>query len=432
MNPRHRVLSTILHLVFTNRFSKPINAPIAVASIAVVVFGLGLLVGCDGKPVDFPPNQVHAMTLERSRDLPVDAASSDVAVVIESWFGSPDEPRWPADILGQTPAATLVSVDNLRRAAGPVYSDQDNVHFGLYREHCVICHGISGSGAGPASLHQYPYPRDLRAGVFKWKSTSRTDKPTREDWSRLLVEGVRGSAMPSFSTVPPDDREALIDYAIYLSVRGQTERELLAAALDELDYQDSPPADDLRLVSAVGASGSQGGQVARDILVDVVSQWASAAASPVPAETVADADSLLRGQELFHGQIANCAACHGPDGRGGVPTLDHDDWTKEFTTRIGITPTDRDATKPFRRAGALPPRPIDPRIVHGGVIRGGDDPETLFRRIQHGIAGTPMPGVGLKADGDDDSAAATTGLTATQIWDIVHYLQSIQLPGGET
>ena len=40
---------------------------------------------------------------------------------------------------------------------------------GLYRQHCVHCHGITGDGAGPTAQFLMPYPRDFRTGEFKFK-----------------------------------------------------------------------------------------------------------------------------------------------------------------------------------------------------------------------------------------------------------------------
>lgn len=421
-------------------------------------------VGCSDGTMEFESNRVHAMALERSRDVPTEAALADVELVIAELFGTPEEPAWPADHLtGEL--RELVSLERLQQASGSVESDAENVHRGLYTEHCVICHGVSGSGTGPASMYQWPYPRDFRAGVFKWKSSERDAKPTRDDLRRLLLNGIPGSPMPSFATVAPDDREALIDYLIYLSIRGEVERQLLAVAIDDLGYEETPPSDDLRLrvatteesdpgkdedgniiftdlnqssrdepkvdeSDAVDAQvvSTEGELVAISVLQDVVSEWNETPVAPVPAEPIPNAAdelhaSIARGSMLFGGQIANCAGCHGPGGQGGMPLNDLDDWTKEFTTRIGITPTDADAVKPFQKAGALPPRIIQPRRLAGGVLRGGDDPETIFRRIQHGIAGTPMPGIDLS-----ESAAGTTGLTPGDVWDLVHYVQSLVQP----
>lgn len=452
------------------------------AGVGVVALVVLAIAGCGAKPDRFEVNRVRAMSLERSRDVPTDAAMRDVGEVIESLFGTPAEPRWPRQWLVGDEARSLISEENLERAAGGVRSDQQNVHRGLYQEHCVICHGVEGDGAGPAARFQSPYPRDFRAGIFKWKSTPRPEKPTREDLRRLLVEGAPGTAMPSFSLVARKDRETLIDYLIYLSVRGETERELLAMAVDELDYGETHPEDDLRLtVRPANYSGepandsgvseddtekvdgeltSEGQEVIAEVLGEVVDSWLEASPSEVPSDPiqyqetagerpdgprradgltdhsggladqsggdprvdVAIEESIRRGDELFHGQVAGCALCHGPSGAGGRVLLDYDDWTKEFTTRIGITPDDQDAVKPFQRAGALPPRTIQPRHLGEAALRGGDRPESIYRRIHHGIAGTPMPGIDVRTPGD----AAGIGLTSDQVWDLVHYLQHLR------
>ncbi|MCM2369763.1 cytochrome c [Aporhodopirellula aestuarii] len=371
------------------------------------------------------------MSLEISRDVPTEAALQDVSPLIETLFGTPQSPRWPVEWMATDEQRSLVSLDRLKIAAGGVTSDQENAHTGLYQEHCVICHGISGSGAGPASRYQVPYPRDFRAGVFKWKSTSRSEKPTRDDLMQLLVKGIPGTPMPSFSILPPSEREAIVDYVIYLSVRGEVERELLAFAIDMLDYDTTPPEEDLRLrlvstadSAEVPSEMTEGQEAIAEVIDDVVGRWTSAEPTPVPPYPELEGDELAasieRGKEIFHGQIANCAGCHGQGGAGGLPSLDYDDWTKDFTTRIGISPDDKDAVKPFRKAGALPPRQIDPRVLAGGIMHGGGDPETLYRRIQNGIAGTPMPSVEISED-----SAGKTGLSPDQAWDLVNYLSEM-------
>ena len=378
----------------------------AAAALGIVGFA-----GCDSGVDRFAPNDLRGVTLAAARrvDSAGDAAK-DAAAVVEGWFGTPDVPKWPA-VDGD--GAELVSLEKLRRAAGPQASDRDDRHTGLYREHCVRCHGIDGGGAGAAALFQNPYPRNFRHGVFKWKSTVRDAKPTREDLRRLLVRGVPGSPMPSFANVSEEDREALVDYVIYLSVRGEVERGLIAAAVDELGYGD---------VDASPLAGTEGQEVAREVLNEVVSDWVAAEDAVVkvpspPEESVED--SIAMGRELFVGQIANCAACHGADGGGGMTIVDYDDWAKEVSTRAGVDPNDRAAMRPMRRLGALPPRPAVPRKLTAGVYRGGGDDATLYRRLVEGIAGCPMPGVNVI---DEESGR---GLTSDQVWRLVRYVRSI-------
>ncbi|TWU59360.1 Cytochrome c [Rubripirellula tenax] len=375
------------------------------------------LMGCDAPVGSFAPNDVFSLTLARSRSANTEAAGRDAAAVTQALFGTPDQPKIPEG------AKSVVDLKRLVRAAGAVSSEKDGTHLGLYREHCVTCHGIDGGGAGPASLYQKPHPRNFRHGVFKWKSTERAAKPTRDDLRAILQHGAGGSAMPSFAAVAPDDLETLIDYVIYLSIRGEVERRTMAAAIDELGYGDDESVDaDLQLAAR---GETEGADVVKEVLERVIGDWTSASGQvvtvpePDAIDGAAIAESIARGNEIFHGKIANCVGCHGPGGNGEAVMLDFDDWGKEYSTRLGLTPSDRDDMRPFRKAGALPPRPAEPRNLTQGVYRGGGDAATLYRRVTQGIAGTPMPGVEVVAEEDG------RGLTRDQVWDLVRYLQSL-------
>ena len=75
-------------------------------------------------------------------------------------FGTPDDPY----VLPQTG----LDERKIELAAGPVWSDHESgEQGGLYRQHCVHCHGITGDGMGPTAPFLNPYPRDYRPGVFK-------------------------------------------------------------------------------------------------------------------------------------------------------------------------------------------------------------------------------------------------------------------------
>ncbi|MDC0279075.1 cytochrome c [bacterium] len=350
-------------------------------------------------------------------------AEADVARTLDSLFGTPNAPKWPKALLDKLELESPVDFDNLKRAAGRISSEQDGTHLGLFREHCVVCHGVAGSGAGPASQFQDPYPRDFRHGVFKWKSTKRASKPTREDLEKLLQHGVSGTGMPSFSLLASEDVDALVDYVIYLSIRGEVERRLLVRAVSDLDYGgEVAPGDEHRLTYPASEAVEE---VVEAAVKRVVKQWVIAADEVVqPTDQITRLsgdelrESIDRGKAWFHGPIANCVGCHGVEGNGRVETLDYDDWTKEYTTRLGLTPTDQDSMQPFRNLGALTPRPIVPRNLQVGVFRSGDDASRLYRLITQGISGTPMPGV-LRVDEENGK-----GLTETQVWDLVRYLQS--------
>ncbi len=402
-----------------------------------------LLSGCGRGPVAFEPNAVFAAQLEQEFDQPLAAAESDVQAILVDLFGTPDAPRLPATIAEDPSLAGLIDPERLVRAAGAVSSDRDGAHVGLYREHCSACHGISGDGRGPAALFQNPYPRDYRAGVFKYKSTPRGAKPTREDLADTIVHGLPGTGMPAFELLVEDehrdDLEGLLDYVVYLSIRGELERRLLLAAATEFDYaSDSGEGSSAelgdRLIrpadhdSAAAAYAEQAEWIAGEIR-EIATEWATADEQVPTIPPQPDAEerltrstppkSIALGRELFHGQIANCSSCHGVDGAGGGPLADYDDWTKEWTTQLGLDPRDREKLEPFFDAGALPPRPLPARRLTLGGFRGGSSPEEIYLRILHGIDGTPMPAINLV---EEESA---TGLTSTQIWQLVDYVLSL-------
>jgi mono/diheme cytochrome c family protein len=381
-------------------------AGISVVGIAAIL----AMNGCDSPPGSFKPDELYAQVVATRQNTDSGQAAADVNRVMESLFGTPDAPKLPDAI-----PSSLIDRANLSRAAGPVSSDKEDTHFGIYRARCVVCHALDGSGAGPAAALQNPYPRDFRAGVFKYKSTPRSEKPTKADLQAILRHGAPGSSMPAFDRLPQEDLDAAVDYVVYLSIRGEVQRRLIQYAVTEMGYgdQEGPPSD---AVTELNETVSQ-------VIESVVDQWMKARPIDVPAMPAWDGEETLaaieRGRELFHGQLANCASCHGANGNGDAVTLDFDDWTKEYTTLLGISPSDKASVKPMRKLGALPPRPISPRNLSWGVYRGGGDPETLYRRLVAGIAGTPMPGLLVQ-----DSEAAV-GVTPSQIWDLVAYLRSL-------
>lgn len=405
-----------------------------------LLVGVGLLLlssGCGVEPQTFEINRLAAEVLAQENGVPMDEAASDVRQILDEMFGTLNEPRIP-DVAGIA-AGEVVDVERLKRAAGPVYSDQANIHFGLFREHCVNCHGLSGTGRGPAAALQNPYPRDYTAGVFKYKSTERGKKPTRENLMRTIVEGLPGTSMPAFGLVDEEDLEALVDYVIYLSMRGEVERRLLAIAARDLDYESADGERWIRPERWEGAEGDLAKRVAMqrewidEEVESVMAAWSGAeqfVSELSPSEFSGDrSERIAAGREIFHGQIANCASCHGKDG-AGLETLppDYDEWTKDWTIRMGVDPKDREKLAAFFAAGALKPKQILPRNLQHGVFRGGREPEDIYRRIVHGIEGTPMPAVS-RVDVGDGSVPSGAGLTDQQVWQLVEYVLSLGTAG---
>src|SRR5262245_11629457 len=218
-----------------------------------------MMAGCGAPTADFRRYETyaHLAALKAQLDKGFTAAQrQDIDTAMQSLFGTPDEPFVPA--VEGTDVAKIASLSRLKLAAGPVGSDEQGNPRGLYREHCAHCHGVSGDGAGPTAGFLNPYPRDYRKGQFKFKSTPIGQKPTHDDLKRIVLDGIAGTAMPSFKLLPDLEVEALVEYVKYLSIRGEVERGLLQAAAN-LDPDDK----NSRLISVLDANATTEQKVAQ-------------------------------------------------------------------------------------------------------------------------------------------------------------------------
>lgn len=328
----------------------------------------------------------------------VEQQRQDMVNVLTAAFGTPDKPY----VLPETKLDLL----KLQFAAGPISSDERGIEKGLYRKHCVHCHGISGDGAGPTARFLDPYPRDYRQGVFKFTSTGPGAKPLRADLKRTLVEGIPGTAMPSFMLLADHEIEALVEYVIYLSMRGQTE-ELLNLAVGG---EEPLPTNREEIVALVEPIAADWAAAEEAIVVPVVDNLPPLAPLASTAEEEAHRASVERGKQLFLGDVAKCASCHGPSGLGdgsGEPL--YDDWNK---VKPDNNLVDNDTGVRPIIWWNLPKQQLDPRNLRLGIYRGGRRPMDLYRRIAAGIKGTPMP-------------AGGNVLKPEEIWDLVNYVRSL-------
>lgn len=149
----------------------------------------------------------------------------EVANVLAAMFGTPPAPNLPLPESG-------LNQQRLTLAAGAAWSDKEGVDRGLYRKHCVHCHGINGDGRGPTARFLNPYPRDYRQGVFKFKTTYNPAKTTDADLRRVLNNGVPGTSMPSFSLLTESELDSrLLEYVKHLLIRGEMETKLAQVRL---------------------------------------------------------------------------------------------------------------------------------------------------------------------------------------------------------
>lgn len=200
-------------------------------------------------------------------------------------------------------AAFLASASSLLAAP---YGEQ------LFTQLCASCHGLQGTGDGPAAKYVYPKPRDFTRGVFKVRSTPDGTMPTDEDLFNTLTRGMPGSAMPSFAYLSEADRKALIEYVKTLVKR----------------KSDAPP---------------QPIEVGKE-----------------PSLTPA---TLAGGKQLY--AKMQCFKCHGDLGKGDGPSAAtlKDSWeypikVRDFTTGVYLGgPTDRDLYLRFTTGMSGTPMP---------------------------------------------------------------------------
>ncbi|MBU6386235.1 MAG: c-type cytochrome [Planctomycetes bacterium] len=397
--------------------------------VGFVSFGLLSLVstGCrEQSPVanQFEPNFLFAKATEigLSKDEgELDPSLQDSRGLIAEWFGTLENPKIP-EVLKDGDYADLISESNLKLAVGT--SDAP----GIYVQQCVSCHGLSGQGRGNVAASQDPYPRDFRMGVFKFKSSPRSARPLKEDIEKTLRVGLSGSQMPIFNKLSDQEIKALVDYVVFLSIRGEFERRLIQLSATELEGE--------RLYDPQAGKSALEGQLsnASDALTQIADRWVQSIDAveefPRPdfpivgSETQENRAELLasieKGKALFASEVASCAKCHGADADGkGNQLPDYDDWTKDWTSKVGLLPTDLDALLPLMARGGMKPQPLKPRNILEGHFRGGRTPEDLYRRIRYGIPGSPMPAAAVVQSREEP------GLLEEDIWHLVNYVLSI-------
>ena len=364
-----------------------------------MAFCLLFLAGCSWSP----PPEFKLNTEGRDPRSIKESQRMSIGRMMGKLFGTPDK--------AVVPEGVGLDKELLAIAAGPVGSDENDRPRGLFRKHCVACHGISGDGAGPNAAALSPYPRDYRPGVFKYTSTAGGGKPAREDLLRTLRSGIPGTAMPSFGKLPSRQLESLAEYVKYLSLRGETELYLLGQVVDEDETLDPAKLDDL----------------VEEGVTPIAKAWDAAAElrvnppPPPPTDTPERrAASLARGREIFLSTGAQCFKCHGPLGRGdGSPSALYDDWNKK---KRGATP---EQTRQLAAYFSLPLVEIRPRNFTEGIFHGGDRPVDQYYRVSVGIKGTPMPPAG--------PSPGSKGILAPEdIWHVVNFVRSLgNLPSAK-
>lgn len=369
---------------------------------ALVCLAAAGYIGCGGQPDAYPdtfayPAREEWLVVELPKEAPAGPEPAGqieegVRRVNDRGGKALDPSAVPANLRDEldaflrdsfgTPAKPTVGGDDEARAlAAQVGLMDERLAEGsrLFRKHCQDCHGPTGNGRGMSAPYITPHPRDFRQGVFKFVSTTGTGprKPTRADLFGTLTTGLPTTQMPSFALRSEEERHRLIDYVIYLSVRGRTEFEVLKTVLVH-----GPDGLDVGVAADAAAAAKAELRAWAHAETDVMP-----VTPPVYAEGSAElTESVRRGHALFVDPKgpAGCATCHANYGREGK--LQYDVW--------GTLVKPADLTETRRK--------------------GGTSPEALYRRVRGGIGPSNMP--------------AAVGLTEAQTWDVVNFLRALPYP----
>jgi mono/diheme cytochrome c family protein len=412
-----------------------------------LIFGALALAGCadNSGPTRYNPNTSLADELKVKP-----AFREKVAKVLDQTFGpSPRDLRVPEGTAllngGIYLANTTRKGDPNNPQVVPVVDrdtkEQIRGGYALYRQHCLHCHGVSGDGNGPTAEWLWPRPRDYRPGVFKFTSTASLTKPTRADLRKTIMQGIDNSSMPAFATqMRRDEIEQVIDYVMFLSMRGEVERRLLNAVGSAEESDAEALSDD----------------IVKDEMQAVLTSWTGAAEQvldpPTPRSPTPGADgfraSVLRGRDLFLKQ--DCKDCHGvlAVGDGGsfvrpevsnriifelaplpleervkiVTEEQFEDYLERSPLAEKTGPDRREAIEQERKSfeekfkkdweNSLDDwkQPIRPANLNRGIYKGGRRPLDIYWRIRKGINGAKMPAHDLPPE---------------QIWDLVNFILTL-------
>ncbi len=156
--------------------------------------------------------------------------------------------------------------------------DGDDLGRVTYDRWCAGCHGVDGTGNGPASGYMLPRPRDFTQALYQIRTTASGELPTDEDIRAIIDRGMPGTTMPGWEDLLSNDEiEALVEH------------------------------------------------------LKSFSRFFTPDAVPQPLDfggaTRGNADVVAEGESLYR-DLAGCAACHGEEGRGdgeSAPTLTADE-----------------------------------------------------------------------------------------------------------
>ena len=111
-----------------------------------------------------------------------------------------------------------VAVGSVRAAAQDVGTEAERESGrALYLRNCAQCHGEDGDGAGYATPHLSPRPREFTLGNFKVRSTPSGQLPTHQDLVNIIRRGMPYTSMPAWPDLSDQDVSDLAYYVTTFS-----------------------------------------------------------------------------------------------------------------------------------------------------------------------------------------------------------------------
>ena len=193
----------------------------------------------------------------------------------------------------------VVSLGSMRAAAQDVGTEAERESGrALYLRNCAQCHGENGDGAGYATPHLSPRPREFTMANFKVRSTPNGQLPTHQDLVNIIRRGMPYTSMPAW---PDLSDQEVSDLAYYLTTFSPR-------------FSNAEPQP-----------------------------------VPLPSAPATTTESIELGRALY--EETGCGECHGTLGRGdgpSAPTLEDDlglpiraaDLTQSWTFRGGSSRED--------------------------------------------------------------------------------------------
>ncbi|MEQ8763611.1 MAG: c-type cytochrome [Planctomycetota bacterium] len=236
------------------------------------------------------------------------------------------EPNWRIDAEALAASVDQDALPGLRRGRQ------------AYLDHCSGCHGRFGRGDGPAAalmqikgVHEENLPRNFSYALYKNRTTKPGQLPLPRDLFATLTNGLPGSAMSSFGTLPQRTRWEIVAYLQTLGV-----------------YYD-------------------------DFEEELVTYLGTRAAEPLVIPDVPpDLEGRVRAGRIQYERL-DCASCHGPvTGNGEVLGRHRSASSFEWEDEMGR------------------PLPYSRDFTNGKYLL-GPSPRDRFRALKAGLNIGPMP-----------------------------------------